>query len=145
VSVAELLRSLDTQAKVFLQMASSNSNATASEADEEAAVSASGFALYLREVYAQVDANLEVTRLFSKARSEEQSAHATASASASAGGGDAMDVDIDDDDAADVKAYAAPVTRGAAKGTLLVVVYTRVLTVVLAAAVDIVVAALLIM
>jgi hypothetical protein len=112
VSVADLLKSLDTQAKVFLQMASASSNA-ANEADEDAAVSASGFALHLREVYAQVDANLEVTRLFSKARSEEQSAHATAAAST----GDAMEVDDDNGDSdGDVKAVAAPLTRAAAEG-----------------------------
>jgi hypothetical protein len=115
VSVAELLKSLDTQAKVFLQMAASSANST-SEADEDAAVSASGFALHLREVYAQVDANLEVTRLFSKARSEEQSAHATAAASS--GTGDAMEVDDDNDSDSNVKAVAAAVTRAAAKGTL---------------------------
>jgi hypothetical protein len=121
VSVAELLKSLDTQAKVFLQMASASSSANStSEAEEDAAVSASGFALHLREVYAQVDANLEVTRLFSKARSEEQSATAaSASSAAGASTGEAMEVDDDNDDGdSDVKAVAAPVTRGAAKGTL---------------------------
>eukprot|EP00953_Heterococcus_sp_UTEX-ZZ885_P034002 17648-Heterococcus_DN1.PRE.1 len=81
VSVAELLKSLDTQAKVFLHMAARNSGA----ADDDAAVTASGFALHLRDVYAQVDANLQVTRQFSAARAEllqEQSKAATTTASA---------------------------------------------------------------
>jgi electron transfer flavoprotein alpha subunit len=112
VSVAELLKSLDTQAKVFLHMAARNSGA----ADEDAAVTASGFALHLRDVYAQVDANLQLTRQFSAARAEllqEQSkaitvtastttsaaaagsAGTSAAAAASADDCDMMDVDDD--------------------------------------------------
>jgi hypothetical protein len=84
VSVAELLKSLDTQAKVFLHMAARNSGA----ADDDAAVAASGFSLHLRDVYAQVDANLQVTRQFSAARAEllqEQSKAATGATAGAAG------------------------------------------------------------
>jgi hypothetical protein len=111
VSVAELLKSLDTQAKVFLHMAARNSGA----ADEDAAVTASGFALHLRDVYAQVDANLQVTRQFSAARAEllQEQSKATAvtasttsaaaagsagtSAAAAACADDCDMMDVDDD------------------------------------------------